>query len=139
VQYYVQRWKIERFHYILKNGCKVEDIQQRTYERVVSMLILYSVIAIYVMELMMISRENPDLPCDIFFDEEEWKILYCAAKRTTEVPVEAYKISDAIRYLSNLGGHRNAPSDGKDGAMIIWQGLFALSILVDLHKFVGQV
>ena len=24
VRYYVQRWKIERFHYVLKNGCALE-------------------------------------------------------------------------------------------------------------------
>ena len=32
VGYYVHRWKIERFHYVLKSGCQVEKIQQRTYE-----------------------------------------------------------------------------------------------------------
>ena len=34
VEYYIQRWKIERFHYVLKSGCNAEKIQQRTYERI---------------------------------------------------------------------------------------------------------
>jgi hypothetical protein len=38
VAYYVQRWKIERFHYILKSGCQVEKIQQRTYERILPII-----------------------------------------------------------------------------------------------------
>jgi len=29
VGYYIQRWKIERFHYVLKSGCNIEKIQQR--------------------------------------------------------------------------------------------------------------
>jgi hypothetical protein len=33
VNYYIQRWKIERFHYVLKSGVGAEKIQQRTYER----------------------------------------------------------------------------------------------------------
>ncbi len=28
ISWYVQRWKIERFHYILKNGCEVEELQE---------------------------------------------------------------------------------------------------------------
>lgn len=33
VQCYVHRWKIERFHFILKSGCKIEKNQAREYER----------------------------------------------------------------------------------------------------------
>jgi hypothetical protein len=29
VKYYVQRWKIERFHYVLKSGCAIEKLQER--------------------------------------------------------------------------------------------------------------
>ena len=27
VEYYIQRWKIERFHHVLKSGCKIEKLQ----------------------------------------------------------------------------------------------------------------
>jgi hypothetical protein len=33
VRYYVQRWKIERFHYVLKSGCAIEKIQEREMEK----------------------------------------------------------------------------------------------------------
>ena len=33
VQCYAHRWKIERFHYILKCGCKIEKNQAREYGR----------------------------------------------------------------------------------------------------------
>lgn len=33
VAWYVQRWKIERFHYILKRGCEVEKLQAHHAER----------------------------------------------------------------------------------------------------------
>ena len=32
VRSYAQRWKIERFHFVLKSGCKIEEKQSRSYE-----------------------------------------------------------------------------------------------------------
>ena len=32
VELYRQRWKIERFHFVLKSGCEIEKIQQRSVE-----------------------------------------------------------------------------------------------------------
>jgi hypothetical protein len=29
VGYYTRRWKIERFHYVLKSGCAIEKLQER--------------------------------------------------------------------------------------------------------------
>ncbi|MDR2210974.1 MAG: transposase, partial [Spirochaetaceae bacterium] len=33
VGYYMQRWKIERFHYVLKSGCGIEKLQERSMEK----------------------------------------------------------------------------------------------------------
>jgi len=54
---YIQRWKIERFHYVLKSGCNAEKIQQRTFERIKPVLLIYSVIALYVMAVTYMGRE----------------------------------------------------------------------------------
>jgi hypothetical protein len=67
VQYYVQRWKIERFHYVLKSGCNIEKIQQRSYDGIVPMLLIYSVIAAYILAMTITSQEVPDATCDYFF------------------------------------------------------------------------
>ena len=67
VQYYVQRWKIERFHHVLKSGCSIEKIQQRSYDGIVPMLLMYSVIASYILAMTITSQEVPDATCDYFF------------------------------------------------------------------------
>jgi hypothetical protein len=139
VEIYVKRWGIERFHYVLKSGCKVEAIQQRHYERIKVLLFLYSAIAIFIMQMTLLNRAQPELPCGIFFEEEEWKILYCAANRTKTPPAEPYPLENAVRYLSILGGRKNAPSDGAAGMSAIWQGLSVLFILTAYAPFVGQV
>ena len=81
VEYYVQRWKIERFHFVLKSGCNVEKIQQRTYEKLKAVLFIYSVIALYIMAMTFMGRMASEAPCDLFFSEIEWKTLYCLGKK----------------------------------------------------------
>jgi hypothetical protein len=71
VKYYGTRWKIERFHYVLKSGCNVEKIQERTVDKTVMLVLMYSIIAAFIMNLTYIARNNPDLPCDAVFDEQE--------------------------------------------------------------------
>jgi hypothetical protein len=84
---------------VLKSGCKVESIQERTYDRTTHLLLMYSLMAVTILNLTYIARVNPDLPCSILFDEDEWKILYCMANKTKTPPEEAYTIKDAITFL----------------------------------------
>ena len=67
VEYYVQRWKIERFHHVLKSGCNIEKIQQRSYDRMVTLIFIYSVIASYILAMTLTAQTSPDATCDIFF------------------------------------------------------------------------
>jgi hypothetical protein len=76
------------------------------------------------------------------FDDDEWKILYCATNRTKKVPEKPYTIGEAVKYVSWLGGPKRAPSDGPPGVNTIWKGLQKLYTLLDyreLFDFVGRV
>jgi len=137
VEYYIQSWKIERFHFVLKSGCNAEKIQQRTYEKIKPMLLIYSVIAMFIMAVTYIGRVLPDTPCDTFFDVDEWQILYRITHKTKTPPTMPYSMADAITYLGQLGSYKRSPSDGYPGLMAIWAALFKLFDYLDL--FVGQV
>jgi hypothetical protein len=142
VGYYIQRWKIERFHYVLKSGCKIEKLQEREMGRMKALILMYSVIAVFMMNLTYIARIQPELPCTILFEEEEWKTLYCAANRTKKVPERPYTIKQAVEYVGWLGGPKRAPGDGPPGVKTIWTGLQKLYTLLDyreLFDFMGQV
>jgi hypothetical protein len=64
VGYYIQRWKIERFHYVLKSGCGIEELQERNMEKMKALILMYSVIAVFIMNLTYIARIRPELPCN---------------------------------------------------------------------------
>lgn len=140
VGYYVHRWKIERFHYILKSGCQVEKIQQRTYDRIIPVLFIYSVIAAFILAMTYFARSVPDAPCDVFLDDDEWKILYRLITRNPSPPDKPYSLKIAVDYLGELGSFKHSPSDGDYGVKAIWQGLTKLWIALDsLDRLMGQV
>jgi hypothetical protein len=142
VRYYVQRWKIERFHQVLKSGCAIEKLQERDREKTKTLIVMYSIIAVFIMNLTSIARVNPELPCTILFDEEEWKVLYGVANRTKEVPEKPYTIGEAVGHIGNLGGPRRAPSDGPPGVKTVWRGLqkfYTLYGYREMFDFMGQV
>ena len=137
VQYYVQRWKIERFHYILKSGCKVEEIQQRSVERILPVILICSMIANFILALTSFARIMPDADCDLFLEEDEWKLLYRFAKRTKIPPDKPYSLAEAIKMFGQLGVGKRAPSDGDYGVKAVWLGLKAFYIAMDI--LMGQV
>jgi hypothetical protein len=140
VEYYIQRWKIERFHYILKSGCQVEKIQQRTYGKIQSMLLIYSVIAAFILAMTYFARTNSDAPCDVFLEEHEWKILYRLITRKPAPPDKPYSIKTAVDYLGELGSYKHSTSDDDYGVKSIWQGLCKLFIALDVvDRLMGQV
>jgi len=129
IDYYRQRWKIERFHFVLKSGCEIEKIQQRSVDAIELVLLMYSIIAIHIMMLTYIARTAPDTPCSLIFSDDEWKTLYRAANLTRQAPNIPYSIADAVRFVAKLGGFAGSPSDGPPGLKVIWLGLNALFIL----------
>lgn len=136
IKNYIQRWKIERFHYVLKSGCKIEEKQVRSYEKLKCLTILYSVIALQIMYMTYMGQLCPDLPAELFLDAEEWKVLYFTARKNKNAPERNYTIKDMIFDLAALGGLKLAPSDGMPGVKSIWKGLETFYIILEYKDFI---
>jgi hypothetical protein len=133
--WYMQRWKVERFHYVLKSGCAVEKLQERSMEKTTALVLMYSIIAALILNITYIARIHPHLPCNVCFTEDEWKLLYCTANKTKKPPEKQYTIEEAVIYLSWLGGPKRAPSDGPPGLKTIWIGLDKLNTLLAYREW----
>ena len=134
---YVQRLKTERFHYVLKSGCKAENIQERAYEKTTRLLLTYSFIAVTLLNMAYIARVNPDLPCSVLFDEDERKILFCMANKTKIPPKEVYTIKGAVTFTGWPGGPKRAPGDGPPGVKTIWKGLTKLHTMPEYRELLA--
>jgi len=122
LSWYLCRWQIELFFKILKSGCKVEELQLETLERLEPALSLYLIIAWRVLYLTMLGRICPELPCDVVFAEEEWHTVYIVTHRQPP-PATPPPLNDMVRMVASFGGFLNRKGDGFPGAETLWIGL----------------
>ena len=135
IQWYTQRWKIEIFHKTLKSGCKVEELQSKSAEKLMKLVAIYSIVALQIMLLNYIARAHPDKSCEICFTEEEWQILYKVANKTKDLPEKPPTIHEAVVMIAKLGGFLARKSDGYPGVTVIWRGLTSFYTILDAVPF----
>jgi hypothetical protein len=132
-EWYAARWGIEVYHRTLKSGCRIKDRQLGTAERLQACLGVDMVVAWRIYHLTMLGREVPEQPCTAFFDEVEWKALYCYHHQTPAVPELPPSMAEAIRMLGAMGGHLGRRRDGPPGTQVLWRGLQRLDTAVQMY------
>jgi hypothetical protein len=130
VRWYMVRWLIEVYHRTLKSGCRIEERQSMKAESLKAALAIDAVVAWRVMALTKLGREIPDVPCNVFFEESEWKALYCFVHQTKTPPATPPSLRDALLMVASLGGFLGRKGDGDPGTQTIWRGLERLT---DIH------
>jgi Transposase Tn5 dimerisation domain/Transposase DNA-binding len=126
IAFYGVRWGLEVFFRVLKSGCRVEQLQLETAPRLRRCLTLYLVIAWRVLQLTMLGRTSPDLPCSVLFETDEWQALY-AVQTKKPIPKRPPPLGEAVRLLAGLGGYMDRSCDGDPGPQALWIGLAALA------------
>jgi hypothetical protein len=86
VKWYCLRWRIEDWHRVLKSGCKVEELANKTAERLKRALAINQVIAWRIMLMTLLGRETPKLPAEVLFSDLEVKVLSAYAKKKSYSP-----------------------------------------------------
>jgi len=123
IEYYLCRWEIEIFNKILKSGCKVEEKQLQTADRLKALIALFLILAWRVQYLMMIGRTCPNISSATIFEECEWKSVCKITHKTEPIPAEAPPLNDFIRMIAMLGGYIGRSGDPPPGPKVIWKGL----------------
>ena len=132
-EWYAARWGIEVYHRTLKSGCRIKDRQLGTAERLQACLGVDMVVAWRIYHLTMLGREVPEHPCTAFFEEVEWKALYCYHHKTPVAPEEPPSMAEAIGMLGAMGGHLGRRRDGPPGTQVLWRGLQRLDTAVQMY------
>ena len=94
VDAYRRRWLIERYHYVLKSGCGIEQLQLETAERLERALAVCCIVAWRLLWLTYQARETPDVACSGVFARHEWEALVCTVQGT---PVPPSRAADVAR------------------------------------------
>lgn len=124
IGYYMLRWLIERFHYVLKQCRKVEDLQIKREGALKNAIILQSWISVKVCNMAYLSRVAPQKDLQgAGFSEQDYLIAYTYLKKKHKNLSKASKpcLGDFARLMARLGGS-NLQKDRPLGVIALWKG-----------------
>jgi hypothetical protein len=124
VGYYALRWRIERFHFVLKSGCRLERLQMDTFVTLQKALSLYSIVAWRLLYLLYLAREAPQTQAWEAVSDTERHVLECA----TGKPIRT--IQDVVAAVAKIGGFVRVPSAPDPGVKSLWRGFRRLQDMV---------
>jgi hypothetical protein len=129
ISWYTLRWLVERYHYVLKSGCRVEALQLQQAARLERAVAVYSLVAVQVLVLTYLPREQPALACTVALSEAEWQTLYRVQRPQAPLPASPPPLAEAVRLVAQLGGFLGRRGDGVPGPLSVWRGLVRLKDL----------
>ncbi|MDQ2752650.1 MAG: IS4 family transposase [Bacteroidota bacterium] len=121
--YYACRWTIERFHYILKSGLGIEQLQINSFLRLVNALQLYALIAWHLLWLQRLVKTKGNQPAADYIEPQTIEVaeaVTCKKMRT---------VTDFVIATAVLGGFVPTKKQPLPGEKTLWQGLRQLHVL----------
>lgn len=138
VKWYMFRWLIERFHYVLKSGVKVEALQLKDTESLQKAIAVYSMAAFRVMQLVYESRHYPDVSCETVLTKAQWITLYMLTNAKAQIPSQPPCLQQAVMWIGRLGGHLGRKADGPPGLKTVWRGYDQLCHAASVYELMAQ-
>jgi hypothetical protein len=137
LSWYTTRWNIEVYHRVLKSGCRIEDRRLGTAETLQACLAIDLVVAWRILRLTKLGRTVPDVSCEIFFQEEQWKALCIHHTKNPRPPEKPPTLNEAIRVMAKLGGFIGRKGDGEPGTTSLWRGIQRLDDITETFRIMS--
>jgi Transposase Tn5 dimerisation domain len=134
VKWYCMRWLIERFHYVLKSGTKIEELQLKSAQRLQKAIMVYSMAAFRVMQLVYAGRHFPLVSCELVLTKAQWMTLYMLIHKNNQVPKEPPCLQQAVLWIGRLGGYLGRKGDGPPGLKTVWRGYQQLCAAASMYE-----
>jgi len=123
ISYYLCRWEIELFFKVLKSGCKIEERQLQTTDRMKNLITLFLILSWRVMFTMMLGRVCSEIPCSDIFDQAEWKSVYKILNKKKNLPENPPSLGEFVTMIAVLGGYIERKDGGPPGIKAMWTGM----------------
>jgi Transposase DNA-binding/Transposase DDE domain len=125
--WYCCRWTVEDYHQCLKTGCRIEERQVQSADRLMRLLGLLSPVAVRLLQLRDLARTTPDLPAAPAIEPEALAIVAARAAQS----VLTLTRSGFWTEVACMGGYQARKSDGPPGWKTLWKGWLYLQTLVE--------
>lgn len=138
IEWYKMRWRIEVFHYILKQGCLVQKLQLEEPQALQNAIVTYSFVALQVLRLRYWQDTSPEAAIQSAgFDQMAYKAgaIYLNKRAGAKYDIDKPDptVGDLIKILGQLAGNmlwKNKPV----GVKHLWTGLRDLQIILDAFQ-----
>lgn len=145
LQYYLFRWLIERFHFLLKSGgADVEALQLETPERLKNAITNYSIVAMEAFKLKYLAENSPDKSIlEVGITQLEYQVLYAYAQKKLKLkvkydPLNPPTVKEYCVVLGQIAGFFPSKRQPLPGLKIISRALEKLEILTDAYSIYCQ-
>lgn len=125
VEYYSRRWRIEDWHRILKSGCKVEELANRSAARLARAAAVNLVVAWRIFLMTLLGRDHPEWAPEVMFCELEIQVLRAFAAQHRVAPPDT--LAAAVLLLARIGGHLHRPRGPPPGTKVMWRATATLA------------
>lgn len=115
ITFYTKRWTIERFHYVLKTGLKIESIQIDTFDRLKNALELYSIVAWRILWLAYVGKTKPQTEAVNVFEQAQIEILESIHQK------KIVTVNDFLMAMGKLVGFQSSTKQPLPGEKLLWQ------------------
>lgn len=134
IKWYTLRWRIEIFFKTLKSGAKVEDSRLIDLDRLSKYVLMQSLTAFRVMQLLFASRSKHYSSIKSLLSHEEWiifkRVLFPNKGRASE------RTSEWIKRIAQYGGFMKGKSR-IPGVLTLWKGWKDLNTILNGVKALG--
>ncbi len=118
VGWYERRWVVEEYHQCLKTGCRLEERQVQSADRLIRLLGLLSPLAVRLLHLRDLSRSAPERPAHEVLEAD---VLAVVAAQAGQTP-DQMTMGAFWKAVAQMGGYLARQSDGPPGWKTLWKG-----------------
>ena len=131
-QTYGRRWAVERLHHCWKQVINAVETRLRNRESLESWVHMTIGAAVELEEMMMLSREQPELKAVEVLGRPMVEAIVSASplKGAKKAKIEEVSLERAVAWLANIGGYIDRPSQGPPGHATIGRGLERIDALI---------
>ncbi len=120
---YSMRWIIERFHYVLKQGLRIERLQFDNFTRLANATKLCSMVAWQLLRVAYLSKAKELDAVELHFDQQEKMVL----EKLTDSKINTVK--DYTLALGKLVGFTPSAKQHYPGEKLLWQAIQQLNAI----------
>jgi hypothetical protein len=132
--FYSLRWLIEQYPQCLKSGCRVQERQLESADRLAPLIGMLSVVAVRLLQMKNDARLTPDKPAIQCVPKE----LVQTLAKLTRTNAGTMTVRKFTHEVAKLGGFIGRKSDGQPGWQTLWHGWHELTLIHTGYKLAEE-